>query len=212
MFSYSQEDPDRTHSSIIARWHHSWGSWGWTWRGWIRCQSGGRGCETQGCVQLLSCFPTLLLLYFDVFMPYRFHDTFLSLSSSGIAGTARALKALRGGYETIITTPDMTANPPTYISEETQVLISPPTDAFQFQNGYLGIEGERATIEGQVQIKSPNLAAFSTVLVSCHSHIGVNPQMLTHFIERLHSSLRSATNSSQSNWPGRQPYCMKPVH
>lgn len=38
-------------------------------------------------------------------------------------------------------------------STETQVLIIPATSTFQFQQGYLGADNERAAIEGELQIK-----------------------------------------------------------
>ena len=36
---------------------------------------------------------------------------------------------------------------------EPQILISPTVDAINFQKGYLGADGERAAIEGELQIK-----------------------------------------------------------
>ena len=56
---------------------------------------------------------------------------------------------------------DLAIPPPTYSglndddinsNVEVQMLICPYTD-FQFQKGYLGVEGERATIEGEIQLK-----------------------------------------------------------
>lgn len=38
-------------------------------------------------------------------------------------------------------------------STETQVLIVPATSTFQFQQGYLGADSERAAIEGELQVK-----------------------------------------------------------
>lgn len=46
-----------------------------------------------------------------------------------------------------------TLPPPTYEEEQIEVFISPPPNAIQFQKGYLGAHGERAAIEGEVQIK-----------------------------------------------------------
>src|SRR5882672_10509085 len=46
--------------------------------------------------------------------------------------------------------------PPTYqpvSSERTKLLIAPSADAVQFQKGFLGAQGERAAIEGELQIK-----------------------------------------------------------
>ena len=56
---------------------------------------------------------------------------------------------------------DIVAPPPIYSGRqddvvdnnvEVQMLICPYTD-FYFQKGYLGVEGERATIEGEIQVK-----------------------------------------------------------
>lgn len=45
------------------------------------------------------------------------------------------------------------APPPTYNEQRTQLLICPIPGAVQFQKGYLGAYGERAAIEGELQIK-----------------------------------------------------------
>jgi hypothetical protein len=55
------------------------------------------------------------------------------------------------------------APPPTYSQRdprrqsnslsEPQLLISPPVGEIVFQKGYLGAEGERAAVEGELQIK-----------------------------------------------------------
>ena len=39
------------------------------------------------------------------------------------------------------------------LPSEAQLLISPSGNASQFQKGYLGVNGERAAIEGELQIK-----------------------------------------------------------
>lgn len=46
-----------------------------------------------------------------------------------------------------------------------EILISPTVDALNFQNGYLGAEGERAAIEGEVQIKGVEQDKWSKLQV-----------------------------------------------
>lgn len=47
-----------------------------------------------------------------------------------------------------------------------QILIIPTVDAINFQKGYLGAEGERAAIEGELQIKTTDADRWNKVLVS----------------------------------------------
>ncbi|KAI0029617.1 hypothetical protein K488DRAFT_31022, partial [Vararia minispora EC-137] len=69
--------------------------------------------------------------------------------------------------------------PPTYAREddagsdaasvharEPQIVILPSTDAVRFQHGFLGADGERAAIEGEVQIKGADETVYSKVTVS----------------------------------------------
>lgn len=47
--------------------------------------------------------------------------------------------------------------PPSYSQQELthdpQIVLLPTVDAVNFQKGYLGADGERAAIEGEIQIK-----------------------------------------------------------
>lgn len=71
-----------------------------------------------------------------------------------------------------------TVPPPTYsqqdpddVSSDTtessdgppQLLIVPTVDAVNFQKGYLGADGERAAIEGELQIKGADSEAWDKV-------------------------------------------------
>jgi len=60
--------------------------------------------------------------------------------------------------------------PPTYSQQEheggPQILIIPAADAINFQKGFLGSEGERAAIEGELQVKGVDLAQWSKVTMS----------------------------------------------
>jgi hypothetical protein len=47
----------------------------------------------------------------------------------------------------------------------TQILIIPTTDAINFQKGYVGAEGERAAIEGELQIKGAEPGQWDKVFV-----------------------------------------------
>jgi hypothetical protein len=73
------------------------------------------------------------------------------------------------------------ALPPTYVRDdasdaastasagtrptEPQIVILPITDAVRFQQGFLGADGEHASIEGELQIKSADEAVWSKVCV-----------------------------------------------
>ncbi|EKM83758.1 hypothetical protein AGABI1DRAFT_117237 [Agaricus bisporus var. burnettii JB137-S8] len=51
-----------------------------------------------------------------------------------------------------------------------EILISPTVDALNFQNGYLGAEGERAAIEGEVQIKGIERDEWSKLTISLRTY------------------------------------------
>lgn len=51
----------------------------------------------------------------------------------------------------------------------TQILIIPTTDAINFQKGYVGAEGERAAVEGELQIKGAGPGQWDKVCVSVTS-------------------------------------------
>ena len=64
-----------------------------------------------------------------------------------------------------------------------QIVISPTVDALNFQKGYLGAEGERAAIEGELQIKGVDPAEWAQVYVHnaqagerCHDTNRLLPQ------------------------------------
>lgn len=49
-----------------------------------------------------------------------------------------------------------------------QILIIPTGNAVNFQKGFLGAEGERAAIEGELQIKGTGQGLWSKVYVFLH--------------------------------------------
>ena len=67
--------------------------------------------------------------------------------------------------------PDSDATPATGEATDRdglQLLIVPTVDAINFQKGYLGADGERAAIEGELQIKGADLERWAKVSVlSC---------------------------------------------
>ena len=71
----------------------------------------------------------------------------------------------------------MSLLPPTYDEHCTQLLISPSPGAVQFQKGYLGAQGERAAIEGELQIKGTEEGQWDSAQVvsstsfACLPHI-----------------------------------------
>ena len=50
-----------------------------------------------------------------------------------------------------------------------QILIIPTSGDADFQKGYLGVEGERAAIEGELQIKGIRASACQKVYVASHT-------------------------------------------
>jgi neural Wiskott-Aldrich syndrome protein len=46
-----------------------------------------------------------------------------------------------------------------------QILLVPTVDAVNFQKGYLGAEGERAAIEGEIQVKGIDPTRWARVYV-----------------------------------------------
>ena len=72
----------------------------------------------------------------------------------------------------------MSSLPPTYDDQRTQLLISPSPGTVQFQKGYLGAQGERAAIEGELQIKGAaenqwdSAQVFSSLFsFACHPYV-----------------------------------------
>jgi neural Wiskott-Aldrich syndrome protein len=49
---------------------------------------------------------------------------------------------------------------------EPQILIIPATDSLRFQQGFLGAEGERAAIEGELQVKGTDSVRWRKVSVA----------------------------------------------
>lgn len=49
------------------------------------------------------------------------------------------------------------------VPPELQILIIPTVDALNFQKGFLGAEGERAAIEGELQIKGAESGRWAEV-------------------------------------------------
>src|ERR1700683_3884961 len=61
----------------------------------------------------------------------------------------------------------------------TQILIIPTTDAINFQKGYVGAEGERAAIEGELQIKGAEPGQWDKVFVQVTNYTIPSTEM-TH--------------------------------
>ncbi|KAJ3517362.1 hypothetical protein NLJ89_g539 [Agrocybe chaxingu] len=75
----------------------------------------------------------------------------------------------------------MADHPPTYSQQDPvdsqifhdqsqpQILIVPALDAVNFQKGFLGAEGERAAVEGEIQIKGVNMERWARITISLRS-------------------------------------------
>lgn len=51
------------------------------------------------------------------------------------------------------------------VALDPQILIIPSSDAINFQKGYLGADGERAAVEGELQIKGAEAGRWARVQV-----------------------------------------------
>lgn len=62
----------------------------------------------------------------------------------------------------------MSSDPPIYAQHglEPQILIIPATDSLRFQQGFLGADGERAAIEGELQVKGADSVRWRKVSVA----------------------------------------------
>jgi hypothetical protein len=58
-----------------------------------------------------------------------------------------------------------TRAPPLPAIAQPEIIIVPPTDSMNFQKGFLGADGERAAIEGELQIKGAESSKWSKVCV-----------------------------------------------
>lgn len=69
---------------------------------------------------------------------------------------------------------------------ETQLVISTSPNSSVFQKGFLGVDGERAAIEGELQIKCANSDKWESVFVcSAHALVGISSTNLTLILEQL---------------------------
>ena len=70
-------------------------------------------------------------------------------------------------------------DPPERVPQfEPQILIIPATDSLRFQQGFLGADGERAAIEGELQVKGTDSVRWRKVSV-CIRILGVLVPMLS---------------------------------
>jgi hypothetical protein len=105
---------------------------------------------------------------------------------------------------------DHSAPPPLYAQQSSspeadphsdpQILIIPATDSLRFQQGFLGADGERAAIEGELQIKEAHPARWrklSVVIRALACHSPAEPTFFypegrwTSVLLRLHTSKSS---------------------
>ncbi|KAF8475437.1 hypothetical protein JB92DRAFT_2823099 [Gautieria morchelliformis] len=98
----------------------------------------------------------------------------------------------------------MSLLPPTYDEQRTQLLISPSPGAVQFQKGYLGAHGERAAIEGELQIKGAEQGQWDSaqVLTISLQTIESNPRQTIEISSStlvLFSRVSSSSSSASSN-------------
>ncbi|KZT52068.1 hypothetical protein CALCODRAFT_502722 [Calocera cornea HHB12733] len=88
-------------------------------------------------------------------------------------------------------------------AEQLQVLITPAQSATDFQNGALGVEGEHATIEGEVQIKGAREGAWQRVSITFQT-VETSPDQtveLGSLTQHLYIRAPASASSSTSTIP-----------
>ncbi|KAF5375067.1 hypothetical protein D9758_000134 [Tetrapyrgos nigripes] len=87
-----------------------------------------------------------------------------------------------------------------HVSQHPQLLIVPTVDSVNFQKGFLGAEGERAAIEGELQIKGADVDSWGKVSISLRTvETAFEREIELGFTESVLWS--SNTNSSSSTIP-----------
>ncbi|KAF9056316.1 hypothetical protein BJ165DRAFT_1412475 [Panaeolus papilionaceus] len=88
-----------------------------------------------------------------------------------------------------------------------QILILPTIDAVNFQKGYLGAEGERASIEGEVHIKGVDPTHWERITISLYSYESAYHQEieLSSTEIELYSN-RINRHNSESTFPSSLPF------
>jgi hypothetical protein len=115
---------------------------------------------------------------------------------------------------------DPSVPPPLYAQQPTssqegnpqidpQILIIPATDSLRFQQGFLGADGERAAIEGELQLKGAHSARWrklSVVIRALAYHSPAEPTFFypqgqwTSVLLRLHTSKSSNSHKHLSSF------------
>ncbi|KAI5121329.1 hypothetical protein M0805_003796 [Coniferiporia weirii] len=86
------------------------------------------------------------------------------------------------------------------VPSEAQLLISPSPGASHFQKGYLGAHGERAAVEGELQIKGVPVASWESLSISLRSTESTGDHQIELNSSTLELYSRSQpTSSSLSN-------------
>ncbi|KDR85142.1 hypothetical protein GALMADRAFT_131874 [Galerina marginata CBS 339.88] len=95
---------------------------------------------------------------------------------------------------------------PNHDLSEPQILIIPTADAVNFQKGFLGAEGERAAIEGELQIKGVNTDYWGRVTISLRSF----ESAYQHEIELslVEVELYSKSASTSTSFPSSIPFAI----
>ncbi len=104
---------------------------------------------------------------------------------------------------------DLSVPPPLYaqqsassLESDPQILIIPATDSLRFQQGFLGADGERAAIEGELQLKGAHPDRWRKLSVviralACHSPAErtffYSQGPCTSVLSRLHTTKSSSS-------------------
>ena len=111
---------------------------------------------------------------------------------------------------------DLSVPPPLYaqqsassLESDPQILIIPATDSLRFQQGFLGADGERAAIEGELQLKGAHPDRWRKLSVviralACHSPAErtffYSQGPCTSVLSRLHTTKSSSSPKLPSSF------------
>ncbi|KAF9015308.1 hypothetical protein BDQ17DRAFT_33380 [Cyathus striatus] len=87
---------------------------------------------------------------------------------------------------------------------EPQILIVPSVDGVNFQKGFLGAEGERAAIEGELQVKAAPPFQWSKVTISLRTF----EIAYEHEVELSFRELELYSGTSHTNLPSSFPFAL----
>ncbi|EAU92863.1 hypothetical protein CC1G_03650 [Coprinopsis cinerea okayama7 len=100
--------------------------------------------------------------------------------------------------------PSYSQQDPAY--EEPQIILVPTVDAVNFQKGYLGADGERAAIEGEIQVKGIDPKRWTRVTVSLRTYEMAYQHEIELTLTELELYSRRSGPLGTSSFPSTFPF------